>query len=72
MVALWMPWIRLRQLDSVHIHSQGAASLHPVLGSSLGTDIIFEFGPNLKNLRLDAHPCSAGRRASHGGPNPPK
>src|SRR5579872_4591271 len=49
--------------DSVHIHSQGPASLHPGLGSSLGTDIIFEFGPNLKNLRLDARPCSAGRHA---------
>ncbi len=35
--------------DSVHIHSQGPASLPPVLGSSLGTDIIFEFGPNLKS-----------------------
>jgi len=23
------------------------ASLHPVLGSSLGTDLIFELGPNL-------------------------
>src|SRR5581483_9588586 len=34
--------------------------------------LIFELGPNLKNLRLDARPCSAGRHASHGGPNPPK
>ena len=50
--------------DSVHIDSQGPASLHPVLGSSLGTDIIFEFGPNLKSPRLDARPCSAGRQAS--------
>src|SRR6185437_14710306 len=58
--------------ESVHIHAQGPASLHPVLGSSLGTDIIFGFGPNLKNLRLAARPRSAGRHASHGGPNPPK
>src|SRR5579863_6295239 len=54
--------------DSVHIHSRGPASLHPVLGSSLGTDIISEFGPNLKNLRLDARPCSAGRHARTAGP----
>src|SRR5579872_2211271 len=44
------------------------ASLHPVLGSSLGTDLIFELGPNLKNLRLDARPCSAGRHARTAGP----
>jgi hypothetical protein len=43
--------------DSVHIHAQGPASLHPVLGSSLGTDTIFGFGPNLKSLRLDARPA---------------
>ena len=50
MVALWMPWIRLRQLQRFGtMHSQGPASLPPVLGSSLGTDIIFEFGPNLKS-----------------------
>jgi len=64
-----MPWIRLRQLRRFGtLHSRGPASLHPVLGSSLGTDLIFEFGPNLKNLRLDARPCSAGRHARTAGP----
>src|SRR5579863_1834222 len=67
MVALWMPWIRLRQRQRFGTSTLARpASLHPVLGSSLGTDLIFELGPNLKNLRLDARPCSAGRHASHG------
>jgi|SRR5579872_1428334 len=65
MVALWMPWIRLRQRQRFGTSTLARpASLHPVLGSSLGTDLIFELGPNLKNLRLDARPCSAGRHAS--------
>src|SRR5579872_5644428 len=64
-----MPWIRLRQRRRFGtLHSRGPASLHPGLGSSLGTDIIFEFGPNLKTPRLDAPPCSAGRHARTAGP----
>ena len=69
MVALWMPWIRLRQRQRFGTSTLARpASLHPVLGSSLGTDLIFELGPNLKNLRLDARPCSAGRHARTAGP----
>src|SRR5579872_4487186 len=69
MVALWMPWIRLRQRQRFGTSTLARpASLHPVLGSSLGTDLIFEFGPNLKNPRLDARPCSAGRHARTAGP----
>jgi hypothetical protein len=53
--------------DSVHIHAHGLRRFLLGSGHLLGSDISLWFGPNWKNLRLDARPCSAARRAAHGG-----
>src|ERR1043165_5431524 len=52
--------------DSVHINSHGLPRFLLCSAHLWEATSAFWFGPNLKNLRLDARPCSAGRHASHG------
>src|SRR6185437_1748076 len=58
--------------DSVHINSHGLPRFLLCSAHLWEATSAFWFGPNLKSLRLDARPCSAGRHASHGGPSSPK
>src|SRR6185437_7464943 len=51
--------------DSVHINSHGLPRFLLCSAPLWEATSAFWFGPNLKSLRLDARPCSAGRHASH-------